>query len=81
MTKCQKTGKSRFNTEDEANRQLKKIGWQQARNSSKPIRAYFCILCNGFHLTKMGINVQSRPLKLESEFYKLIEKQQEDEII
>lgn len=77
MTKCPKTGKHRFRTEDEANRQLKRIGRKQAIKSAKPIRSYFCMSCMGFHLTKMGIDNQSRPLKLVNLFTELMIKQQE----
>jgi hypothetical protein len=66
-----KSGKVRFETEEEALHALKMI----ARKPRKrvPVRMYYCPFCTGIHLTSRdGHNGKIREIKMSKEFEKYI---------
>lgn len=71
-TKCDKTGKTRFNTFDGANARMKFI--QRHPNKQCPVRVYPCDFCGGFHLTKSYGYEKVKEVKMKSEFAKFIQK-------
>ena len=76
-TKCHKTKKTRFPTEDAAHKRMLTI----QRNPKKdcPQRVYPCEFCGGFHLTKsLGYMKVGKPIKLQSAFEKFIHNPNED---
>lgn len=48
-TKCKRSGKDRYNTENEALKRLNALS--KTNRSRKPVGCYPCRYCRGFHLT------------------------------
>lgn len=52
--KCPRTGKARFADESSATRAVRDIAVIADNRDKKPVRAYQCPFCHGWHLTSQA---------------------------